>query len=301
MISEQAIKDMVQQIVEQIVIEQKQAKEQRTQKAKIEGDAVDLNQFLDDEKLRDLTTEKIKDYFAVPNPENKEIYLSLKECTPARVGIWRAGPRYSTETLLRFRADHGVAMDAVFTYVSEEFLKEVGLFTVDTLCKDKDQYITRPDLGRKFSEETINTIKEKCIKNPQVQICVLDGLSSTAVEANIKDILPAIKQGLANEGIKVGTPFFVKHGRVPAMDVISEVLNAEVTVVLIGERPGLATGESMSCYMAYRGKVGMPESKRTVISNIHKGGTSAVEAGAHIAQIIKEMLEQKASGLDLKL
>lgn len=128
-----------------------------------------------------------------------------------------------------------------------------------------------------------------------------DGLSSIAIETNAKDTLAAMLQGLKLHGITTGTPFFVKHGRVPAMDVISETLNADVTVVLIGERPGLATGESMSCYMAYGATVGMSESNRTVISNIHKQGISAVEAGAQIADMIKKMLEQKTSGLNLKV
>lgn len=290
---------MVQQIVEKMVIDKKQRDvENNLPKTNVNKQSMEC---VNDEKLKDLTAIQIQDYFAVPDPDNKEAYLELKQNTPARVGIWRTGPRYPTNTLLRFRADHAVAMDAVFTYVSEELLEEMGLFSVSTLCRDKDEYMTRPDLGRKFSQESIETIKEKCIKSPQVQIYVSDGLSSTAIEANIKDILPSIMQGLKNYGLKVGTPFFVSHGRVPAMDVISEVLDAEVTVVLIGERPGLATGESMSCYMAYGGKVGMPESRRTVISNIHRGGTSATEAGAHIAEIVKEMIEQKASGLELKL
>ncbi|WP_432409616.1 ethanolamine ammonia-lyase subunit EutC [Wukongibacter sp. M2B1] len=253
------------------------------------------------EEIPDITAIDIKKQLLVPEPENEERYLDLKEATPARVGIWRAGPRYKTETLLRFRADHAVAQDAVFNYVSEEFLDEMNLFSVSTMCKDKDEYLTRPDLGRRFDEETKKLILEKCQKNPTVQIYMSDGLSSTAIDANAKDAYSAIIQGLKGYGINVGTPFFVKHGRVPAMDAISEILDAEITVVLIGERPGLATGESMSCYMAYKAKVGMPESNRTVISNIHKGGTSAVEAGAHIADVIKKMLDQKASGLDLKL
>ncbi|MCC5912243.1 MAG: ethanolamine ammonia-lyase subunit EutC [Clostridiaceae bacterium] len=294
--SEEAIKQMVQQIIEQVTTEKTETFQDNTS----EGTTTQIVSTMDD-NLKDLTEVKMQDYFQVPAPENKASYLSLKKNTPARVGIWRTGARYTTDTLLRFRADHAVAMDAVFTYVSETLLEEMQLFSVNTLCGDKDEYITRPDLGRKFSEETLEMIKERCVKAPQVQIYVSDGLSSTAIEANIKDILPSIMQGLQNEGLKVGTPFFVKHGRVPAMDVISETLDAEVTVVLIGERPGLATGESMSCYMAYRGKVGMPESRRTVISNIHNGGTSATEAGAHIAEIVKEMIKQKASGLDLKL
>ena len=134
-----------------------------------------------------------------------------------------------------------------------------------------------------------------------VQIYVSDGLSSASVAANIPDLLPAILQGLQNYKIDVGTPFFVKYGRVGVMDEISEVTGADVTCTLIGERPGLITAESMSAYIAYKATVGMPEARRTVVSNIHKAGTIPAEAGAHIADIIKIMLEKKASGTDLKL
>ena len=237
----------------------------------------------------------------VPNPMDLKGLERMKQATPARIGIWRAGPRYKTETLLRFRVDHGIAMDSVFSDVSEAFLKEMDFFTVKTMCIDKDEYLTRPDLGRKFSEESVNTIKQKCIIGPQVQIYVSDGLSSKAIEANVRDIIPAIIQGLEEYNIKIGTPFFVKYGRVPAMDVISEITQAEVTCVLIGERPGLITSESMSAYIAYRAKINMREARRTVISNIHNGGTAPVEAGAYIADIIKMMLDKKASGIELKI
>ncbi len=254
-----------------------------------------------EESLPDITAVDLKKQVLVPDPENLEGLLKMKETTPARIGVWRAGPRYKTETLLRFRADHAVAMDAVFSDVSEEFLQEMNLLSIKTRCRNKDEYLTRPDLGRKFDAEELELLDKNCVKRPQVQIYVSDGLSSTAIEANVRDILPAIQQGLEGYGVKIGTPFFVKYGRVPAMDVISETLEADVTCVLIGERPGLATGESMSAYMAYKATVNMPEARRTVVSNIHKGGTPAVEAGAHIAHILKLMLDKKASGLDLKL
>ena len=118
---------------------------------------------------------------------------------------------------------------------------------------------------------------------------------------NIGDLLPAILQGLESYKIDVGTPFFVKYGRVGVMDEISELTGATVTCTLIGERPGLITAESMSAYIAYKATVGMPEARRTVVSNIHRAGTIPAEAGAHIAEIIKIMLDKKASGTDLKL
>lgn len=252
-------------------------------------------------EIRDITAKPIQDIFYVPNPQNRDQYLKLKKKTAARLGIWRTGPRNTTETLLRFRADHAVAQDAVFSYVDEDFLKEMNLFTVKTKVTDKDEYITRPDLGRQFDEENTKLMKEKCKAKPRVQIYVADGLSSTAIEANLKDILPAITAGLKGYGIDYGTPFFVKYGRVGSMDAVSEALDAELTIVLIGERPGLATGESMSCYMTYKAYPGIPEAKRTVVSNIHKDGTPAAEAGAHIASVIKVILEKKMTGVGLNL
>jgi ethanolamine ammonia-lyase small subunit len=113
--------------------------------------------------------------------------------------------------------------------------------------------------------------------------------------------MAAMIQGLEGFGIDIGTPFFIKHARVPSMEPISEALQADVMCLLIGERPGLVTSESMSCYMAYKAYIGMQEANRTVIANIHKGGTPATEAGAYIAEVLKKMLDNKASGLNLKL
>ncbi len=173
--------------------------------------------------------------------------------------------------------------------------------SVQSQCDSKDQYLTRPDLGRKLSSEAVAAIKQNCKANPTVQIVVADGLSSSAIVANVRDVLPAIEQGLKSFGIDYGTTFFVKLGRVGVMDEVSEVTGATVTCLLVGERPGLITAESMSAYIAYKATVNMPEARRTVVSNIHSGGSVPVEAGAHIAEIIKIMLEKKASGTDLKL
>lgn len=251
--------------------------------------------------LDDITEINLRKQLLVPDPADREGYLKMKEKTPARLGVWRAGPRYKTITSLRFRADHAAAQDAVFSYVSEDFVKEMNLLAVETLCKDKDEYITRPDLGRQFSKETIAFIKQNTAQNAKVQLMVGDGLSSAAIEANLRDVIPAIKQGLKMYGIEVGEILFVKHCRVPSMDVIGDVTGADVVCLLVGERPGLVTAESMSAYIAYKPTVGMPEARRTVISNIHSGGTPAVEAGAHIAELIKMMIDKKASGIDLKI
>jgi len=252
-------------------------------------------------EVQDITHYEMESFFRVPNPENKEAYLNYKKSTPARVGIWRAGPRYTTETMLRFRADHAIAQDAVFNNVPDEFIKEKGWIPLQTEVHDKDQYLTRPDLGRILNAEAIQTLKQLYPTPPKVLVYISDGLSSIASETNGYDTFRSIEMGLKGQGIELPKPFFLKYGRVPAMDHVAEVTGAEVTAVLIGERPGLATGESMSCYMIYKGRVGNQESLRTVVSNIHRNGTPAVEAGAYIADIIKRILLEKKSGVDLKL
>ncbi|HFL3238233.1 TPA: ethanolamine ammonia-lyase subunit EutC [Clostridioides difficile] len=292
--NEKDLKALVEQLVGQMVGELDTNVVSETVKKATEV-VVDNNACIDD-----ITEVDIRKQLLVKNPKDAEAYLDMKAKTPARLGIGRAGTRYKTETVLRFRADHAAAQDAVFSYVDEEFIKENNMFAVETLCKDKDEYLTRPDLGRKFSPETINNIKSKFGTNQKVLILVGDGLSSAAIEANLKDCVPAIKQGLKMYGIDSSEILFVKHCRVGVMDHLGEELGCEVICMLVGERPGLVTAESMSAYIAYKPYIGMAEAKRTVISNIHKGGTTAVEAGAHIAELIKTMLDKKASGIDLK-
>lgn len=301
MISENELKGLIEKVIAEMGTNQNSSSASNQQSTTNNTNNTNTASNLPDDQLKDITAIKMQDYFDMDTCVNKEEYLKYKAKTPARLGIGRAGLRMRTEPLLRYRADHAVAMDAVFSDVSEDFLKEMNLKTYQTLCDNKDVFLTRPDLGRNFSEETLAEMKKDCENNPTVQVYVSDGLSSTAIEANIRDTLPAIINGLKSEGIKVGTPFFVKYGRVAAEDAVAANLNAEVTCVLIGERPGLATGESMSAYMIYKGYPGAPEAKRTVVSNIHKNGTPAAEAGAHIAGVIKKILDAKASGVDLKL
>jgi len=255
----------------------------------------------DEGEIPDIRAVDYRQVYEVPDAKHPEEFMRLKARTWARVGLGRSGPRYKTASLLRFWADNASAMDAVFTDVSQEFLDELGLFTVQTRCRTKDEYLTRPDLGAQFGDEAIAEIKQRCQPNPQVQVYVSDGLSSTAVEANVRDLLPALLQGLKLHGLTAGTPFFVKYGRVRSMEPISEALGAGVTCVLLGERPGLATPESLSAYLAYQARVGMPESDRNCVSNIHREGTSPLEAGAHIADLIAEMFKQKTSGINLKM
>lgn len=238
------------------------------------------------------------DEILVPNPANLEALKAMKKKTPARIGIWRAGTRLKTAAWLRFLANHAAAQDAVFKDVSEEFIRRMNLVPIQSACKDKDEFLTRPDLGRKLSPESERIVREKGEKGAQVQILVVDGLSSTAVETNIPDLLPALIQGLKNQGIRVAEPtFFVKYGRVWIQDPIGMILGSEVVISLIGERPGLVTAESLSAYIIYRPNERTVEADRTCVSNIHRGGIPPAEAGAHLATLLKRILDAKCSGV----
>ena len=301
---------MLKKIIEQVIVEIAQESAPQAQapappetaKTNAPPAPADPPQVEDpDACLPDITEIDIREQYLVEHPEHGEEYAELKLNAPCRLGIGKAGARYKTLPQLQVRAAHSAAQDAVFSDVDDAFIESQGLFIVQTRCGSKDTYLTRPDLGRRLSKEGAEIVRERCKKSPTVQIYVSDGLSSAAVAANIPDVLPALMQGLQSAKIDVGTPFFVRYGRVGVMDEISEITGAEVTCVLIGERPGLITAESMSAYIAYKATIGMPEARRTVLSNIHRNGTNPAEAGAHIADIIQLMLEKKVSGTELKL
>lgn len=204
-----------------------------------------------------------------------DYFDSLRSATPARLEIGRAGSRYKTKAYLDFRAAHAAANDY--------------------------EMLTRPDCGRLFDEETKDFLLKNATYGADVQIYCGDGLSAPSIKANVPNMLPILHLGLEEEGISVGKPFFVRYCRVNTAREIGPLLNAKVVCVLIGERPGLLTDESMSAYIAYKPHPEMSESDYTVISNISRFGMPPVEAAAYAVDVIKAMLEQKCSGYKLKL
>ena len=247
----------------------------------------------------DVSAMDLRKLYMVEDPADAERFRKMKLRTPARLGSGRAGARYKTLTMLRFRADHAAAQDAVFSQVAEDFAEKNALVPVQTRCKDKDEYLTRPDLGRCFDEENVEKIRAAVTGAPRVQIVVGDGLSSAAITANAMDCLAAIRDGLKLKGIETGQALFVRYCRVGAGDAVGDITGCELVCVLVGERPGLVTDKSMSAYITYQPHTGVSESSRTVISNIHAQGTPAVEAGAAVAELIDTILKRKVSGVGL--
>lgn len=245
--------------------------------------------------LPDLGDDNVGRIVGVDSPKNPDVLKNFVANTRSRVASGRAGPRPRTIPLLRFLADHSRSKDTVLKSVPEEWVEKTGLLELKTEIIDKDQFLTRPDLGRKLSQDSVEILQKKCVQNPEVQVIVSDGLSTDAVVVNFDEIIPPLLKGLENTGMKMGTPIFVRHGRVKVQDHIGETLNAAVVILLIGERPGLGQSESLSCYMVYKPTVANTvESDRVCVSNIHAGGTPPVEAAAVIVDLAKDM-KNKAS------
>jgi len=255
----------------------------------------------DGDFVPDVTELDLRKLYMVEDPADEKAFRRLKERTPARLASGRAGPRYKTLTMLRFRADHAAAQDSVFSLLPEDFGEKNGLVSVKTRCRDKDEYLTRPDLGRCFDEENAAKLRGVIPQNPRVQLVIGDGLSSAAIAANAMDCAAAIRDGLKVRGIELGQGIFVKFCRVGAGDAVGDITGCELVCVLVGERPGLVTDKSMSAYITYKPHTGVSESSRTVVSNIHAQGTPAVEAGAYVAELIDTILKRKVSGVGLHL
>ena len=251
--------------------------------------------------LPDLTLVENRRAIGVRNPIDEEGLRNLCATTSARLGVGRAGPRPRTKSLLLFQADHGVTQDAIYGEVSEEVLGKFNLFTVQTQIEDRGEYLLRPDLGRLLSAEAKAVIAEKCVKKPQVQIVVADGLSAAAINNNLPLIYPVIEQGLKSAGLNVGTPFFIKFGRVGVINDVNDVIGADVVLILIGERPGLGIADAMSAYMGWRPTAGKTDAERDVVCMItQNGGTNPLEGGAFVVETIKKTLKYQASGVELK-
>lgn len=249
-------------------------------------------------KGRHIVYEMVKQ-IGVDQPVSREEIEKVQSITPARIGIGRTGTRMKTRNYLDFRIDHAAAQDAVFKDVPEEMLKELKLPVLQSKAETMDQYLMDLDSGRRLNETSRKWADENLPKNRQVQIIVSDGLSSTGIEANIGDLLPALVQGLQSKNITIGDPVFIKRSRVWIQDDVASIVNCDCVISLIGERPGLATAKSISAYLIYKPGENTVEADRTVISNIHEGGVPPVEAGAHLADLIETILKQKASGVKL--
>jgi ethanolamine ammonia-lyase small subunit len=230
----------------------------------------------------------------------------IRARTPARVLVDRAGAGYRTRTQLELREAHAAARDAVRTEFDLErdlgldFVQRWKLFAVSTMAASKDEYLLRPDLGRQLNAEGRQAVLERCAPQADLQIGIGDGLSVTAVRTQVPRLLPLIVDQAQAKGWRLGQAFVVRYCRVGVMNVVGELLRPRVVVLLIGERPGLATAESLSAYMAFQPGEGHNDSQRNLISNIHARGVTAEAAANRIVELANQMMLRHTSGVQLK-
>jgi len=249
-----------------------------------------------------------------PESEMSKILTKVRAQTPARLLTGRSGAAYRTATQLELREAHAAARDAVraelnlFTDtglncdrdVNDQFVRKWNLFEVSSQAVSKDQYLLRPDLGRRINEASTAEIKKRCTTGRDLQIFIGDGLSVTAVAAQVPELLPLVSEGAKTRGWSVGEIFVIRHCRVGVLNEIGELLAPKVAVLLIGERPGLATAESLSAYIAYRPKAGDTDANRNLISNIHARGVSIEQAADRILNLAASMMKNEKSGYQLQ-
>jgi ethanolamine ammonia-lyase small subunit len=230
----------------------------------------------------------------------------IRARTPARILAGSAGPSYRTITQLELRRDHASAVDAVHAEVDlardfpSEFREHWKLFEVQTQAATKEEFLLRPDLGRRLSIPGREEVIRRCPSGANIQVVIGDGLSAAAVVAQTPALLPLLEQSTRDRGWRFGQAVFVRYCRVGVLNDFGEALDSSVIVLLIGERPGLATAKSLSAYMAFRPRPGHTDAQRNLISNIHERGLTPGMAAARILELAAKMRRVEASGIAVK-
>lgn len=223
------------------------------------------------------------------------------EHTTALVGIGHVGTRYATDVVLQFQAELAVAHEAVGTVLPEGWAESHGLLPLSSRVEDHRSFLLRPDHGRRLSDASLALLREKAIKNVDIQPILADGLSAVACMGSGLALLSHFTKACESFGWKVGTPMCARFARVWLEDEIGQEVNAKVAAILLGERPGLGTGDGLSAYLVYEPRIGKTDGNRNMMSNIHARGTPPEQAARRLALLVGAMLEQKTSGVDLDL
>jgi len=222
--------------------------------------------------------------------------------SPARLNVGHAGTRYRTPTILSFLVDHAAAKDAVHSAISPQVVEQLKLRSLSSAAEDKQSFLARPDLGRKLSEDSVSLVQQHGVRSPQVQIVAGDGLSAAAINVNLPKILPPLLAEFRKSGIRVGLTFAIDNCRVACGDQVARLVDAEVLCMLVGERPGLKTAESMGAYVTYMKVKDFNEAMRSVVSNIHSGGLLPETDGARqVAELCMTALKERRTGVGISL
>ncbi len=236
-----------------------------------------------------------------PRPERSAFAAEAARHTTALVGIGHVGTRYATDVVLQFQAELAVAHAAVGTELPDGWAEANGFLGLTSRVTSHREFLLRPDLGRRLSDASLAEVRSRCTRGVDVQLIVADGLSAVACMATGKQLHDAVAQACAARGLRVGTPVAARFARVWLEDEIGQETGAKVAMILLGERPGLGTGDGLSAYAVHGPAIGKTDGDRNMISNIHLRGTPPAEAAVRLAALAAAMIEQRTSGVTLDL
>ena len=242
-------------------------------------------------------------------PENDNPWLELRRLTPARIALGRTGTSIPTGAQLDFQFAHAQARDAVHLPFDHAGLSsqmaERGRdsLLLHSAAPDRHSYLQRPDLGRRLSDESAQTLRDYAQANPggvDLAVVVADGLSALAVHKHTVPFLTRMEEQTHAEGWSLSPVILVEQGRVAVADEIGQLLGAKMVVILIGERPGLSSPDSLGLYFTYNPKVGLTDAYRNCISNVRLEGLSYGMAAHRLLYLMREACRRQLSGVNLK-
>jgi ethanolamine ammonia-lyase small subunit len=226
----------------------------------------------------------------------------LRRFTPARIALGRAGTGQPTAAELRFRMDHARARDAVQATLDvdalERSLRATGwtVIRVSSAASNRAEYLRRPDRGRALSPSSRPDF-QGAGRGFDIVVVVADGLSALAVEVNLLPVVEKLRSVLEAQKRSIGPLVLVQQGRVAVGDEIGELLKAKLVVMLIGERPGLSSADSLGAYITWRPRIGTADSSRNCISNIRPAGLQPEDAAVQLANVIDAAFACSATGV----
>lgn len=233
-------------------------------------------------------------------------WRKLAALTPARIALGRSGSGLPTHEVLKFALAHAQARDAVHTAFDPEGLAaKLGAIGLDCLmvmsaAHRRGVYLRRPDLGRRLNDESRQALADQPAKRPDLAIVIADGLSSTAIETNAQPLLEAFLPFIKRMGLSTGPVIIASEARVALGDDVGETLGARMVLLLVGERPGLSSPDSLGAYLTFAPKTGRTDAERNCISNIRPGGISYEAAAFKLGWLIDAAFTRGLTGVSLK-
>lgn len=238
---------------------------------------------------------------------NANDWASLKQFTSARIALGKTGVSIPLKECLHLRLAHAHAKDAVYSLLDKEFLmqtlRDAGLPVLWVCSKsaNRDIYLQRPDLGRTLNEQSEENLKMNAVQSPpDIVIVIADGLSAAAVNKHAATAAIVLSEKAKEAGFSIAPVVLAEQARVAIADEIGELLKAKLSIILIGERPGLSSFESMSAYITYKPKKGTTDESRNCISNIKEDGLTTSVAAAKIMELVKAAFVTQTTGVALK-